>query len=233
MISIYTLTMGREEYLIKLVNSISRTQKDVVNPVKIEHHIGFQGVCPSVKLEEFLLNFEYIKIHKWENNVGAGEGNNKIIKELKNDIIVKLDDDALIQSYDFFNHVLEINTLLKSEAVFSPYPVGLINNPGGPPSSERHVLFGENTDTFYTLRKVHHVGGFSRIITRKVLDNYIWPNDLDITNKNSGKEDVNFSNYCYFKKTPLYYLENAIITEHQESTLGQHARYVNYFGKRF
>lgn len=225
MISIYTITMGREYYLKKLIESINKNSGDI----EYEHHIGFQGISPSDELMDTYLKNK--KIYLWKENCGAGEANNRIIPNLKGDIIVKLDDDAVIYSPDYLIRVREISNLLNNECVFSPYPVGLINNPGGVPSKSHHVRYSKELDIYFTFRQVVHIGGFGRICPKKVVNNFIWPNDLNPST--SGNEDTSFSRYCLANNTKMYYLENGLVIEHHESTLGQHKRYEKYFGNRF
>ena len=110
----------------------------------------------------------------------------------------------------------------------------LINNPGGVPRlAPQFVSYGSETDTFYTLRPVDHVGGFARIAPRELVKDWVLASDRNIPGA-SGNEDIQFSRLCVQNNIPMYYLENALIVEHQESTLGQHARYgKDYFGERF
>jgi hypothetical protein len=120
---------------------------------------------------------------------------------------------------------------IKPDIVFSPYPVGLINNPGGPRGNRHEVIYSEVTDTYYTLRYVSHVGGFARISPSFTKN---WKFDNDLIPGISGSEDSQFSLKCQQLNIPMAYLENAIVVEHQESTLGQHSRYGNnYFNGRF
>ena len=79
---------------------------------------------------------------------------------------------------------------------------------------------------------VHHVGGFARISPREVVKDWVLAPDL--MEGQSGNEDGQHSSRCLDENISMAYLENAIIVEHQESTLGQHKRYgEDYFGKRF
>jgi len=88
------------------------------------------------------------------------------------------------------------------------------------------VEYSVETDTYYTFRKVHHVGGFARIMPVEYFK------QINFTNTHS--EDTECSTWCNNNNIPMYYLENALIVEHQESTLGQHARYgEKYFKGRF
>jgi len=220
-ISVYTTTIGNRNYYLNKLHQYLLAHKGDIH----EWHIGVQG---NNKLD--IEDNDFIKIHKWETNCGAGEANNRLISYCNGDIICKLDDDALPYGEDYFKHIKEIFKLTEGNCVFSPYPVGLINNPGGVLSKNHKVIYGKDTDTYYTLRKVHHIGGFARIMPSKIAKSFTWP--YDYSPYNSGREDVNFSEYCNSKNFEMFYLENSIIVEHMESTLGQKQRYQNYFKER-
>jgi len=226
MISVFTFTRGREIYLDRLIQSI----QSLGGSTPFEHHLCFQGVKPSRDLSRFLASIRDsypLHIHLWEQNHGTGEGINRILPSLAGSLIQKLDEDAVIRSPDFFRHVEAVHHLVP-EAVFSPYPVGLIDNPGGLLGGRkadlgRFVLYSQETDTYYTFRKALHVGGLARIGPALILKGFRWPQDLGFGH--SGCEDMNFSKHCRENGIPLLYLENGLIVEHQESTLGQAQRY--------
>jgi hypothetical protein len=228
MISIFTSTSNRELYLKRLLSSVVRCS--TVWPQTIEHIILFQGEKPSKDFEEFLslLPSNYSRAIKiLHSSVIDNDGTvmNKAKNLAANDLFFKLDDDAKLVSEDYFMHALEIHKLVPN-AMFSPYPVGLINNPGGVLSKEHSVKYSQDTDTFYTLRRVNHVGGFAKIIPTEYIK--------QVNFTNGRQEDTDTSNWCISNGVPMYYLENSLIVEHQESTLGQHERYgKEYFGGRF
>lgn len=222
LISVYTVTLGsRLKYLKKLKDFLNKNKPD-----SFEWIVGVQGLSEEFELEEN----EYTKIIKWSENCGSGEANNRLIKICKGDIIHKLDDDALPYGDEYFKHVIELIKITNYKCILSPYPVGLINNPGGVLSKDHTVIYGELTDTYYTLRKVPHIGGFARIMPGYIAKNCTWP--YDYNPNTSGNEDTYFSNYCSQNNIPMFYLENSIIVEHQESTLGQKIRYPNYTYKK-
>ncbi len=214
--------MGRWKYLYDLISS-TPYDKDV------EHFIIYQGVTPP----EDMIN--YTKMCKIKNvflekNIGIAAAMNHIFPQLSGDIIMKLDEDAKIISPIFFKHVREINKL-NPDLVFSPYPVGLINNPGGVPSKNHSVIYSKDLNQYYTLRHVNHIGGFARISPKFTTN---WRFDNDLIPGISGNEDSQHSQKCLSGGIPMAYLENAIIVEHNESSLGQHARYGEaYFKGRF
>lgn len=224
MISIYTFTMGRELYLKRLIESVKLLGGDG----EFEHHICFQGVTPSDKFSDYLENLRKdsypLTTHLWDKNYGGCEGSNRIIPHLTGNLILKLDDDAVLRSDDFFKHAEAIHTLIP-DSVFSPFPVGLIGNLGGivsgnPDLNERFVKYSEITDCNYTFRKTVMIGGLARIVPANIIKKAKWPNeDVRIL------EDTIFSQLCGINGVSMYYLENALIVEHQESSLGQKQRY--------
>jgi hypothetical protein len=220
MISIVTVTIGRDLYLKRLIESIQQ----LGGSQEIEHHIVFNAYQPSKLIEDVLLSYPHIRYDLTER-INIGGTLNLLKNKVNGNLFVKLDDDCILRSPLFFDHVVAIHKL-EPLAVFSPFPVGLIGNLGGVRSDDRRVIYSEDTDTYYTLRKVSHIGGFARIaptIYHKQMTFPIGAHD----------EDDRFSK-TFAHRIPFYYLENAIIVEHQESTLGQHERYGNdYFKGRF
>lgn len=224
MISVYTLTLGRWFYLDKCLRASEGSLDATTN---VEHSVYFQGVFPS----EFQIKPEHgiFKYYYWDKNIGIANAMNKILPSLKGNTIIKMDEDCEIKSPFFYKHVTEI-ARLRPDLVFSPYPVGLIGNPGGVRGYKHEVIYSEITDTYYTLRYVNHVGGFCRVSPGFTKE---WTFEPDLIEGISGNEDGQFSTRCLKERIPMAYLENAIIVEHQESTLGQHERYKEYFKGRF
>lgn len=225
MISIYTFTMGRWDYLGKCLESTSGYSDS-----GLEHHICSQGVRVTPKLKSYYECQGRYVFHEWPENIGIAAGMNKILPELKGDTIIKMDEDAAFISAFPLTFIDEVRRL-KPNLVFSPYPVGLINNPGGPRGYKHEVIFSEALNTYFTLRYVIHVGGFCRVSPGFTKDWRFSP-DLGIPGS-SGNEDVQFSQRCQREGIEMAYLENGIVVEHQESTLGQHERYKEYFKGRF
>jgi glycosyltransferase involved in cell wall biosynthesis len=233
-ISIITFYSGnREDYLLRALNSV---YMDVIRcdyAAEVEHHIIGQGIpipmssrIVTDSAKYYTKKLQFI-IHEWPENIGIGAGLNKILPECTGDLIFKMDDDCEIISHTFFGHAQCIYEKFPN-AVFSPYPVGLINNPGGPPGF-KHSIF-KNDYNVYTLRHVRHVGGFARFAPASIMKNFKFAPDL-ITGI-SGNEDGQFSAHCLSKGIAMLYLENKMIVEHADSTLGQIVRVPEYFKNR-
>lgn len=225
-VSLLTVTLGRELYIKRQIESVVRCAGDW----GFEHRIFCQnGWKPSNEFYGFLESLppEYdVALMFWEDLLDIGHSLNRALPSMSGELIMKLDDDAKLCSSNFMAHVRQIAKLIPN-SVFSPYPVGLVGNPGGVLSNDRHVQYGEDTDTYYTFRKVNHVGGFARITPQNII------REKTFTNVGHS-EDGEFTVHCRAKGIPMYYLENDLVVEHQESTLGQHERYGDdYFKGRF
>lgn len=233
-IDIITAALSRDLYVEKMIHSVMRNLKYIGNEnIEVRHIILWNNHVPSENLSMLLahykesLNGRLIQIYE-QNDTPLIDGQtlNIMRSHLDSDITMKMDDDCEIVSTNFFNHMTEIYNMLPN-TIFSPYPVGLIGNPGGVPKNGEHFcLHSEKMNTYYTFRPVDHIGGFARICPTNLIKDF----EFGCKTRN---EDVQFSNYWSASGIFMVYLENAMIVEHQESTLGQHERYPEYFKGRF
>lgn len=228
MLDILTITLGRKFYFFKLLESIEKkfsNHFDLIN-----HYLIFQNQSYDEETENFIkkLNPSYskkINIEIIESAQSVGEVLNKVKHKFKQKFFLKLDDDCLLVSDDFGKHILALANQIP-DCAFSPYPVGLINNTGGVHSRDHKIIYNQHTNCFYTLRKVNHLGGFARLVPTEYFKNIVF--------SDSHSEDSECSQYLNKIGVEMFYLENSIIVEHQESTYGQHARYgEGYFKGRF
>ena len=235
-ISVITFTMGgRSRYLQACIDSVYEDiELTDYRKVSIEHHLILQGYSKK-QLEEDLCgtwedsnSYKFI-VHDWPKNIGIGAGLNKILPECKGDLILKLDDDAKIISKDFFENALALHKKFPNSC-FNPYPCGLTGNPGGPRGYKHSVWYDKPNEKIWTRRHTHHLGGFSRFSPANIIKNFKFPNDL--IKGISGTEDGDFSTYCNSHNIDMFYLENGLIVEHNDSTPGQVVRYPDYFKDR-
>lgn len=229
-ICIYTFTMGRTYYLNRLLRSVLRSSASYAG--RIEHHLCCQGVELDPEtvaiVNDGTVRNPAFTVHNWPENIGTPAGVNRIVPTLQGDLIIKMDEDCLILSDDFFGHVSAV-ARLKQDAIFSPYPVGLIGFAGGPEALSRHVEYSPETETYYTFRSVNHVGGFCRVSPHHIVRDWTLTPGKSVEVRN---EDQQYSRLCRENGIDMFYLENALVVEHQESTLGQRARYGGYFASR-
>jgi glycosyltransferase involved in cell wall biosynthesis len=236
-ISVVTFTLGgRPKYLINCLDSVYNdiNEQLIAGEIKLEHHLIFQSGTGFEEIQSFLSCFGEtgcykLTVHQWPENIGIGAGLNKILPECKGDLIFKMDDDCKIISSDFFESAWSIHKRFPSSC-FNPYPVGLTGTPGGPSGFKHSVWWDKNNNQIYTRRHTTHLGGFSRFSPSSVVKKFKFPNDL--IPGISGTEDGDFSNYCNSNKIEMFYLENKMVVEHAEATLGQKIRYQDYFKNR-
>lgn len=211
---------ARKVYLERLFHSLLPYDND--NRIN-KHILIFNGEFDEVECQT--LACERSKLLFTPHRMSIGQILNTFKSEIESPLVMKLDDDATLLSPNFFDHLFAIVNL-NPGAVFSPFPVGLINNLGGVQSNNRSVIYNESLDSYYTLRYVNHIGGFARVSPSEIYK--------QIHFSDNHNEDGEFSNFCNKMNIPMFYLENDLVVQHQESTLGQHRRYgEGYFGKRF
>lgn len=192
--------------------------------------------------EDFKKTFGIITTDSWNSvilfnkerkNIGIASALNEchdfISKDNGCDLVLKMDDDVFIyNTQNFFNLASEIHNQYP-DMVFSPYPVGLINNPGGPPAISRFVYNCPMIPPL-TFRRVSHVGGMARFSPFKIFKSFRFAPDL--IKGISGNEDGQLSAYCLNNSMPMCYLENGLVVEHAHSTLGQVVIDREYFSDR-
>ena len=227
-ISIITFTLGnRKYYLDRQIQFVLESVLEVRHHLSIEHFVVHQG--GDMKYESPKQSFRGYTFEaiQFPVNVGIGQGLNQIVPMCSGDFILKLDDDAIPVNQGFFNAAEAICNRF-TDSVWSPYPVGLINNPGGP-KGYKHAVYQTESGN-YTMRFVHHVGGFARFAPANLMKGFRF--EPDLISGISGNEDGQFSAHCLRNNIPMFYLENGAVVEHAESTLGQIARYPEYFASR-
>jgi hypothetical protein len=224
---------GRERSLT-LQSSQSHKVSTGWKRVKINHKIVFQGCkCPDMvrTAAKFCqdINRDYtFEIIEWDKNIGIGAGLNKIIPLCDAPLIFKMDDDCEIISRNFFSTALFVNSKFP-QAIFSPQPIGLVNNMAGPPGHKREVIEDVETHKYHMVRHVNHVGGFARFCPAKIMKSFTFAPDL--INGISGDEDGQLSQFALRANIPMIYVETGMVVEHMEG-LGQQIRYPQYFANR-
>lgn len=172
------------------------------------------------------------------SNVGIASGLDSCINKIKNDhpknykdsLFLKIDDDVKIYDAPMFFPMANLIHSYMPNAVFSPFPVGLINNLGGPRGYKHAVISCRHSKEIITIRYVNHIGGLCRFSPFSIFENFSYKPDL-MTGA-SGNEDGQFSEYCSQNNIPMIYTENSFIVEHRLSTLGQIVYDKNYFAER-
>lgn len=210
-----TVSLGRELYLKQLINSIDKLTNWQEH--NFLHYLIYQGE-PSTDFLLYINSIPYQKQLIINRDVKKSIG--KVMEEFKgicsSDIFWKLDDDALLYTPNSFDHIEELYKI-HSNAVFSPYPVGFIERPGGASSIGHTVMYSKRLDKYYTLRKVNNIAGFARIMPVNILKQISFADRHD--------DDADCAIWCRRNNVPMFILENCLVVEHNETKYGQYLRY--------
>jgi GT2 family glycosyltransferase len=141
-IAIFTMTMNRLDFTKQMMSSLDKNTH-----IPFDHYVIDQGSNDGTL--EWLKTFTYksgrLYVFPLSRNIGLNAGDNfsldKIGKEY--DIIIKLDNDALIITDDWLERCLNV---LKPKLIVSPFVLGLMLNRGGIP----RYAYDESTKLGYT-----------------------------------------------------------------------------------
>lgn len=128
-IAIYTLTKNRIELTKQMMKSLDKNTH-----IPFDHYIIDQGSKDDTI--EWLKTFTYklgkLYVFPLSRNLGINAGDNFALDKIgKNyDVIIKLDNDALIMTNCWLEKCLSV---LRPKLIVSPYILGLLDNRGGIP----------------------------------------------------------------------------------------------------
>ena len=223
MIDILIPYSSRELYLRRLLDSIERNWGTAGDLKEINLRVVYNE-SQIIKHPLFNLVGAYTP-HFFESRVSIGRIMQFYRASIEDEsrLCMKLDEDCLLVSENFGRHLFAIHEL-RMDAIFSGYPVGLISNAGGPKGHRHEVTYSKELDTYYGMRHVSHVGGFARVMPSEYVKH--------INFHEGHQEDSEVSQWALANGKPMFYLENSLIVEHQESSIGQGYRYPDYFKNR-
>lgn len=215
MISIITSTIGRELYLSRLLKSASLLG-DWAN-TQFEWKIVFQGGFPSMKMLNLIDSLAFRPKVEIETDLVVRHINNIIYdfqKTAKYNLYLKLDDDALICSPDFFSRIVELSELIPKSVIY-PLEIGGYTNIQAP-LSEQQVVYGSRSDVFYTVSNAILPSALSVMCPIELLRKTFLP---------EGQTDAQFL-FASAKQNnyQVVQLQNGLIVEHQEGSAGQFYR---------
>lgn len=163
----------------------------------------------------------------WEfspDNKGITIASNKCLDAIMEsgytfDIVIKVDNDAVFMTKGWLETIVDLwrrNHML----YMSPYPEGLVHNPGGAPrvgSANIGEYFVEVTD---------HIGGFVAAIDARAYQDFRFTDQFL-----HGNQDVEASKAFRKKRyMPCYIPQHRVL--HNDTTTGQYTKYPEYFERR-
>lgn len=213
MITILTVTMNRELYLKRLLDSM--TLLSGYSQVPFEHLIIFNGAPPSEKIKKHIYGLPFA------NNVHIGATSEVFpvgkmvydsVRRAKYPIFFKLDDDFVLSSMDFLPRVVELCEQSPHGVLFpylvdgeTPMPVNL---------KSRQTLFLPRSNLFITV-------GAAPLPSGK----YIIPTDMALSIAFHDQDDQNqLFSHALANHLPVFQTTNGLVLENQEGFSGQHHR---------
>jgi len=222
-VAIFSLTYGRLDYTKRIIKSL---QESTAYPFDwfVWDNNSDDGTQEWLKGLE-IKNGNVFHMFS-EKNLGITGGSNNILDYIKSSplgneyqIIIKVDNDCEFMT----KHWLEdfINMWKQNHMLYmSPYPEGLVHNPGGGPRIGRGYV-GKNM-----IEVTLHIGGLCAFIDAKAYDHFRWSDQFLHGNQDS-EASLTFRKMSYM---PCYVSKHRIC--HMDTTEGQHEKYPQYFERR-
>jgi len=156
-------------------------------------------------------------------NSGLTAASNNLIDKIFNtgnyQIIIKADNDCEFMTHGWLETQIDLwkmNHLL----YMSPYPEGMVDNPGGAPR------IGYSTIGPYFIEVAYHLSGLCAMIDAKAYKNFRWK-DKFLHGNQDREASIAFGKLRYMPcHVPLHRVM------HQQTTAGQHKKYPAYFKRR-
>jgi glycosyltransferase involved in cell wall biosynthesis len=220
-VAVFTLTKNRLDYTKRTFEQMKRTAG-----YHYDHFVIDQGSTDGtqewLKTNTFTTGMNILK-----DNVGIAKGWNMAIEMTKGyDIIVKIDNDVEFVSDKWLEQIVDLFRRNR-KMVLSPYVEGLENSPGG---TIRHRDSGEMPYIIINdivLGLVPNLGGILFASPKELYDEFRFEEASFYT----GGKDYQLSMYAKSIGYMLCYIEELRI-KHMDTTVGQHAKYPEYFKLR-
>lgn len=156
------------------------------------------------------------------SNAGITKGSNYLIDKIKHQdyqIIVKVDNDCEFLTHGWLHTLVDL-WKRNHKLYMSPYPEGLVHNPGG---AQR---IGYSYIGPYFIEVTQHIGGLCAFIDARAYDDFRWDDQFKHGNQDGeASRAFRLDDYmpCYI---PLHRLW------HIDTTAGQALNYPEYFERR-
>ncbi len=217
-VAIFTLTKNRLSYTKLFLASLLKNTH-----LPYDHYIIDQASNDGTieYLEDLNNQLGNLKIFPLTKNLGINRGINFALDQIGHDydVIVKLDNDALIETDNWLGQCLMV---MNPKLILSPYITGLMENRGGVP----RIGFDKEKNIGFT----PFIGGICQIgVTRAWFEDsggFDFPSVQYVPDS-----DLQFCLHLSSKGYIFGYKEDVTI-HHMDTTLGQEKKYPQYFHLR-
>lgn len=218
-VAVFTITYDRLEYTQRMIKSLESAAK-----YPFDWYVWDNGSTDGT-IE--WLNEQGSRVHFSKlngKNVGISGASNGLLDEIESrplpyQIIVKVDNDCEFMTKGWLRTFVDLwkrNHML----YMSPYPEGLVNNPGGAPR------VGHSHIGAYFIEVTTHIGGLCAFIDAKAYKGFRWADKFL-----HGNQDTEASQAFRAKRfMPCYIPMHRVM--HMDTTEVQHEKFPEYFERR-
>ena len=204
-VALYTMTYNRLPFtkeMYKAINKISGYDFDwfVLDQGSTDGTIDW-----LLAMQDTTNGYCKKKYYAWhKENIGIAKGWNECIKNIKMignyDIVIKIDNDALMLTQDWLKEMVEVFERNRM-VVLSPYVEGLEDSPGGvmrqrSDGESPYILINDKV-----MGMVPNLGGIVFATTLKAIEDFKFPEELQ------GNKDYYLSKYLQSYNYNLLYME--------------------------
>jgi glycosyltransferase involved in cell wall biosynthesis len=214
-----TLTYDRLEYTKRMWESLNKSTK---YPFKwfVWDNGSKDGTQEWLKKEIVPIS---PAVTLYGENQGITKASNEAIEEILKgedfEIIIKVDNDCEFLTFGWLETIIDLwkrNHLL----YITPYPEGLVDNPGGAPR------IGYSYIGPYFVEVSYHLSGLCAAVWSKAYEKFRWT-DQFLHGNQDREASIAFSKQGFM---PMYLPLHRI--QHMDTTAGQYKKFPEYFEKR-
>jgi len=218
-IAFMTKTYERLDYTERMWGSLVASTK-----LPFDWYVYDQGSKDETPkwLKKLQRTHDNVHVVYGKENVGISKADNRLLDEIsKGDyqIVVHVDNDCEFQTFGWLETLVDLwrrNRML----YMSPYPEGLVHNPGGAPRIG-HANIGP-----YPIEVTQHIGGFCAFIDARAYKDFRWTDQFKHGNQDA-EASMEFRKLGYM---PCYIPVHRVM--HMDTTEGQYKKYPEYFERR-
>lgn len=218
-IAIMTKTYERLDYT-------SRMWKSLIDSTDLpfDWYVYDQGSKDDTPewLKKLSKHRDNVKVTYGTENIGISKADNHLLEKIAKEdyqIVVHVDNDCEFQTFGWLETLVDLwkrNHML----YMSPYPEGLVHNPGGSPRIG-HASIGP-----YPIEVTQHIGGFCAFVDARAYRDFRWTDQFKHGNQDS-EASMEFRKLGYM---PCYIPVHRVM--HMDTTEGQYRKYPDYFERR-
>lgn len=214
-VAIYTITYDRLEYTKEMHQTMRSSTEYPFDWFVFDN--GSQDETP-----DWLAGSDAEYIHLSPDNKGITNASNHLVEEIMKrdyDIVIKVDNDARFMTKEWLETIVDL-WKRNHKLYMSPYPEGLVSNPGGAPR------VGSAYIGPYLVEVTMHIGGFVAAIDAHAYKNFRW-SDQFLHGNQDTEASMSFRKMGYM---PCYIPIHRAF--HMDGTVGQHKKFPQYFERR-